>query len=145
PPEPERSSYSALSCAVLRTTTCVARSSLMRRANIRRGYENRRRSHNCRLAPDKRRKRGRPGFEPTRRHGEIETICMMRLKVVEPHRKERGHSNGRYHDRCSWSHPTRRSERRRTLSSEELGDEIRLLPGRQSHRHPVFDHCALDW
>ena len=69
----------------------------------------------------------------------------MRLKVVVPHRKERGHSNGRYHDWRSWSHPTRRSERRRTLSSEELGDEIRLLPGRQSHRHPVFDHCALDW
>src|SRR2546425_10306680 len=79
-----------------------------------------------------------------RRHGE-ETICTMRLKVVVPHRKERGHSNGRYHDWRSWSHPTRRSERRRTLSSEELGDEIRLLPGRQSHRHPVFDHCALDW
>src|SRR5262249_27225313 len=74
-----------------------------------------------------------------------ETICTMRLKVVVPHRKERGHSNGRYHDWRSWSHPTRRSERRRTLSSEELGDEIRLLPGRQSHRHPVFDHCALDW
>src|SRR5215510_13047424 len=55
----------------------------------------------------------------------------MRLKVVVPHRKERGHSNGRYHDWRSWSHPTRRSERRRTLSSEELGDEIRLLPGRQ--------------
>src|SRR5712692_1103141 len=36
----------------------------MRRANIRRGYENRKRSHNCRLAPDKRRERGRPGFEP---------------------------------------------------------------------------------
>src|SRR6266566_2636500 len=69
----------------------------------------------------------------------------MRLKVVVPHRKERGHSNGRYHDWRSWSHPTRRSERRRTLSSEELGDEIRFLPGRQSHRHPVFDHCALDW
>src|SRR5262249_60667961 len=42
----------------------------------------------------------------------------------------RGHSNGRYHDWRSWNHPTRRSERRRTLSSEELGDEIRLLPGR---------------
>src|SRR5215468_11179398 len=69
----------------------------------------------------------------------------MRLKVVVPHRKERGHSNGRYHDWRSWNHPTRRSERRRTLSSEELGDEIRLLPGRQSHRHPVFDHCAFDW
>ena len=69
----------------------------------------------------------------------------MRLKVVVPHRKERGHSNGRYHDWRSRNHPTRRSERRRTLSSEELGDEIRLLPGRQSHRHPVFDHCALDW
>src|SRR6266576_374755 len=72
-----------------------------------------------------------------------ETICTMRLKVVVPHRKERGHSNGRYHDWRSWSHPTRRSERRRTLSSEELGEEIRLLPGRQSHRHPVFDHCAV--
>src|SRR5499426_3779706 len=59
-----------------------------------------------------------------------ETICTMRLKVVVPHRKERGHSNGRYHDWRSWNHPTRRSERRRTLSSEELGDEIRLLPGR---------------
>src|SRR5260221_13453149 len=74
-----------------------------------------------------------------------ETICTMRLKVVVPHRKERGHSNGRYHDWRSWSHPTRRSERRRTLSSEELGDEIRLLPGRQSNRHPVFDHCGLVW
>src|SRR5216684_4900085 len=64
PPEAEPSSYSALSYAVLRTMPCVARSSLMRRANIRRGYENRKRSHNCRLAPDKRRERGRPGFEP---------------------------------------------------------------------------------
>jgi hypothetical protein len=64
PPEPEPSSYSALSYAVRRTMPCVARSSLTRRANIRRGYENRRRSHNCRLALDKRRKRGRPGFEP---------------------------------------------------------------------------------
>src|SRR5262245_12308879 len=100
------------------------------------------RSHNCRLALDKRRKRSRPGFEPRGGMGRIETI---RLKVVVPHRKERGHSNGRYHDWRSWNHPTRRSERRRTLSSEELGDEIRLLPGRQSHRHPVFDHCALDW
>src|SRR6516165_4217841 len=69
----------------------------------------------------------------------------MRLKVVVPHRKERGHFNGRYRDWRSWNHPTRRSERRRALSSEELGDEVRLLPGRQSHRHPVFDHCALDW
>src|SRR5262245_64546855 len=113
--------------------------------HIRRGYESRRRSHNCRLAPDKRRKRSRPGFEPTEAAWGEETICTMRLKVVEPHRKERGHSNGRYHDWRSWNHPTRRSERRRTLSSEELGDEIRLLPGRQSHRHPVFDHCAFDW
>src|SRR5215475_4705394 len=80
-------------------------------------------------APDKRRKRSRPGFEPRGGMGRIETICTMRLKVVVPHRKERGHSNGRYHDWRSWSHPTRRSERRRTLSSEELGDEIRLLPG----------------
>src|SRR6266536_4174564 len=106
-------------------------------------------SHNCRLAPDKRRKRNRPGFEPRGGMGRAawgeETICTMRLKVDVPHRKERGHSNGRYHDWRSWSHPTRRSESRRTLSSEELGDEIRLLPGRQSHRHPVFDHCALDW
>src|SRR5262249_18433650 len=45
---------------------------------------------------------GRPGFEP---RGGV------------PHRKERGHSNSRYHDWRSWSHPTRRSERRRTLSS----------------------------
>src|SRR5262249_44423853 len=98
--------------------------------HIRRGYESRRRSHNCRLAPDKRRKRSRPGFEPTEAAWGEETICTMRLKVVVPHRKERGHSNGRYHDWRSWNHPTRRSERRRTLSSEELGDEIRLLPGR---------------
>src|SRR4029077_15731577 len=76
---------------------------------------------------------------------EEETICTKRPKVVVPHRKERGHSNGRYHDWRSRSHPSRRSPRRRTLSCEELGDEIRLLPGRQSHRHPVFDHCALDW
>ena len=64
PPEPEPSSCSALSCAVLRTMPCVPRSSSRSRANIRRGYESRRRSHNCRLAPDKRRKRSRLGFEP---------------------------------------------------------------------------------
>src|SRR5215475_3987326 len=116
----------------------------MRRANIRLGYENRRRSHNCRLAPDKRRERSRPGVGPRAATAQ-ETICTMRLNVVVPHGKERGHSNGRCHDWCSWSHPTCRSERRRTLSSEELGDEIRFLPGCQSHRHPVFDHCALDW
>src|SRR6516165_8632503 len=60
PPRPEPSSYSALSYAVPHTMPCVARSSLTRRANIRRGYENRRRSHNCRFAPDKRRNRSRP-------------------------------------------------------------------------------------
>src|SRR6516165_9203856 len=63
PPEPEPSSYSALSYAVVRTMPCVAKSSLTRRANIRRGYKSRRRSHNCRLALGKRRKRSRPGFE----------------------------------------------------------------------------------
>src|SRR6266481_6399363 len=33
------------------------------------------RSHNCRLAPDKRRKRSRPGLEPRGGMGRIETIC----------------------------------------------------------------------
>src|SRR5258707_4126351 len=46
-----------------------------------------------------------------------ETICTMRLKVVVPHRKERGHSNGRYHDWRSWNHPTRRSESRTATRS----------------------------
>src|SRR5262249_18560600 len=38
---------------------------------------NKTRSHNCRLAPDKRRKRSRPGFEPRGGMGRIETICTM--------------------------------------------------------------------
>src|SRR3979411_252231 len=46
-----------------------------------------------------------------------ETICTMRLKVVVPHRKERGHSNGRYHDWRSRNHQTlpREHTRHRSL------------------------------
>src|SRR4029077_6629714 len=62
-----------------------------------------------------------------------QTIRAMRPQVIEPHWKERGRSHGRYRDWRSWSDPPRRSQRRRTLPSEELGDEIRLFPGCKSY------------
>ena len=49
-------------------------------------------------------------------------------------------SMSRLASRC---HPAGRSRGSRTLPSAQLVDEIRLLAGRQGHRHPVFGGTAI--